>query len=191
MLTNKKPSANIPATLFATYIHKDGIKLSAEDKLELIEKTQLFELALDARHFDVIEAFVTDNFIYDHALAYREGKKAHTEFWQANQAVLLNGIRHQPVNIIVYGETDETATSVSYLNVLKFADTSELPASDNPQLIAHGIQVMNFRKENEWKLARLTIDQMAVSQVFPIDDATRHYFAAKASERNQIRQPLF
>ncbi len=76
--------------------------------------------------------------------------------------------------------------------VLKFADTSELPASDNPLLIAHGIQVMNFRKENGvWKLARLTIDQMAVSQAFPIDDTTRRYFAATAGERDQIRQPLF
>jgi ketosteroid isomerase-like protein len=115
MLTLQKQSTNIPAALFATYIQEQGIKLSASDKLELVEKTQLFELALDARRFDAIEAFVTDDFIYDHALAYREGKKAHTEFWEASQAVLLDGIRHQPVNIIVYGEADGTATSVSAL----------------------------------------------------------------------------
>ncbi len=115
MLTLQKQSTNIPAALFATYIQEQGIKLSASDKLELVEKTQLFELALDARRFDAIEALVTDDFIYDHALAYREGKKPHTEFWEANQAVLLDGIRHQPVNIIVYGEADGTATSVSAL----------------------------------------------------------------------------
>jgi hypothetical protein len=76
--------------------------------------------------------------------------------------------------------------------VLKFADTPDLPASDKPVLMAHGIQVMNFRKENGvWKLARLTIDQMAVSQAFPIDDNTRRYFATPADERDQLRQPLF
>ncbi len=184
----------IPDALFDSYIQPvgEGVQLTAEDKLELLEKTQLFELALDARRYDAIEAFITDDFVYNHALTKRTGKKAHTEFWQTNEAVLLNGIRHQPVNIIVYPEKDGTATSISYLNVLKFADTPDLPASDKPVLMAHGIQVMNFRKENGvWKLASLTIDQMAVSQAFPIDDATRRYFATPADERDQLRQPLF
>jgi hypothetical protein len=184
----------IPDALFDTYIQpvSEGVQLTAEEKLELLEKTQLFELALDARRYDAIEAFITDDFVYNHALTKRTGKKAHTEFWQTNEAVLLKGIRHQPVNVIVYPEKDGTATSVGYLNVVKFADTPDLPASDKPVLMAHGIQVMNFRKENGvWKLARLTIDQMAVSQAFPIDDATRRYFATPAEERDQLRQPLF
>lgn len=106
--------------------------------------------------------------------------------------MLLNGIRHQLTNVIVYPNHDETATAIAYLNVLKFANTSTLSKTDNPALLAHAVQVVQFRKENDvWKLAHLTIDQMAVSDIFGLDKATRDYFAALAGEREQLGQTLF
>ncbi|MEM9217257.1 MAG: hypothetical protein AAGD25_23310 [Cyanobacteria bacterium P01_F01_bin.150] len=63
---------------------------------------------------------------------------------------------------------------------------------DTPRLLAHAVQVAQLRQENgAWKLASLTIDQMAVSDLFGLDEATQQYFAALAGDRDQLRQPLF
>ncbi|NDJ25558.1 hypothetical protein GS682_28880 [Nostoc sp. B(2019)] len=181
-----------PDALFAQYTKEPANNLAAADKLEIIEKLYLLELIFDTRRYEVMDAIVTEDFVMDHALAKRMDRASFKQLWQDNEAVLLDGIRHQLTNIIVYPNQDGTATAIAYLNVLKFANTPTLSKTDNPALLAHAVQVVQFRKENHvWKLAHLTIDQMAVSNIFGLDEATQHYFAALATERDQLRQPLF
>ena len=158
-----------------------------------------------------MDAILTEDFVFDHALAKRLDRNSFKQLWQDNAPVLLDGIRHQLNNVLVYGNPDGTVTAVAYLNVLKFAvapnaDTPNADKSnanqsnadqiDTPRLLAHAVQVAQFRQENDkengtWKLASLTIDQMAVSDLFGLDKATQHYFAALAGDRPQLRQPLF
>lgn len=187
-------STRLPDQIFATYklTEREAPKLTAADKLEMIEKLQLVELIFDSRQFDAFELVLTDDFVIDHALAKRTSPSEFRSFWQTNEAMLLNGLRHQFSNIIVYPEPDGTASAVSYLNVLRFANTPNSSASDTPHLVAHALQVTHFRQENGiWKIDRITIDQMAVSQTFGLDEPTRQYFAALAGEGDNIRQPLF
>jgi hypothetical protein len=182
----------LPDALFAQYAAESVNKLAAADKLEIIEKLHLLELIFDTRRYEIMDAILTEDFVMDHALAKRLDRASFKQLWQDNEAVLLNGIRHQLTNVIVYPNHDETATAIAYLNVLKFANTSTLSKTDNPALLAHAVQVVQFRKENDvWKLAHLTIDQMAVSDIFGLDKATRDYFAALAGEREQLGQTLF
>ena len=147
-----------------------------------------------------VDAFVdilTEDFVFDHALAKRLNRDSFKQLWQENAPVLLDGIRHQLNNVLVYGNPDGTATAVAYLNVLKFAvapnaEQHNAEPINTPRLLAHAVQVAQFRQENgAWKLANLTIDQMAVSDLFGLDEATQHYFAALAGDRPQLRQPLF
>lgn len=187
-------STHLPDQLFATYqpAASEAPKLTAADKLEMIEKLQLVELIFDSRRFDAFELVLTDDFVSDHALAKRTSPSEFRQFWQTNEAMLLNGLRHQFSNMIVYPESDGTASAVSYLNVLRFANTPDSSAPNTPHLVAHALQVTHFRQENGvWKIDRITIDQMAVSQTFGLDEPTRQYFAALAGERDNIRQPLF
>lgn len=185
---------HLPDRLFATFqaTASEAPKLTAADKLEMIEKLQLVELIFDSRRFDAFELVLTDDFAMDHALAKITSPSEFRHFWTTNEAMLLNGFRHQFNNIIVYPEADGTASAVSYLNVLRFAKTPDSSAPDTPHLVAHAPQVTHFRRENGiWKIDRITIDQMAVSQTFGLDEPTRQYFAALAGERDNIRQPLF
>ena len=166
--------------------------LSAADKLEIIEKLHLLELIFDTRRYDVMETLLTEDFSFDHALAKRLDRASFKQLWQENEAVLLDGIRHQLNNVLVYGNLDGTATAVAYLNVLKFAVEPGAEAVDTPRLLAHAVQVAQLRRENgAWKLASLTIDQMAVADLFGLDEATQQYFAALAGDRDQLGQPLF
>ncbi|MBD0303353.1 MAG: nuclear transport factor 2 family protein [Tolypothrix sp. T3-bin4] len=182
----------LPDALFAQYTTESTYKLAAADKLEITEKLYLLELIFDTRRYEIMDAILTEDFVMDHALAKRLDRASFKQLWQDNEAALLNGIRHQLTNVIVYADNDDTATAIAYLNVLKFTNTSTLSKTNNPVLLAHAVQVVQFRKEKDvWKLAHLTIDQMAVSDIFGLDQATGDYFAALANERDQLRQPLF
>ena len=199
-------STQLPKALFDQYIN-GTVAFPIADKLEIVEKLHLLELIFDTRRYDVMDAILTEDFVFDHALAKRLDRASFKQLWQENAPVLLDGIRHQLNNVLVYGNPDGTATAVAYLNVLKFAvatdaDTpnAEQPNAkqpntkqiDTPRLLAHAVQVAQFRQENDvWKLASLTIDQMAVSDLFGLDEATQHYFAVLAGDRPQLRQPLF
>ncbi|MEM9004204.1 MAG: nuclear transport factor 2 family protein [Cyanobacteria bacterium P01_F01_bin.86] len=184
-------STQLPDALFAQYTTATAA-LPAADKLEIIEKLHLLELIFDTRRYDVMDAILTEDFVLNHALAKRLDRDSFKQLWQDNASVLLDGIRHQLNNILVYGNPDGTATAVAYLNVLKFAIAPDGEKVDTPSLLAHAVQVVQFRRENNvWKLASLTIDQMAVSDQFGLDKATQQYFAALASDRDQLRQPLF
>ena len=122
----------------------------------------------------------------------RQDRNSFKQLWQENEPVLLDGIRHQLNNVLVYGNPDGTATAVAYLNVLKFAVAPNADKVDTPRLLAHAVQVVQLRQEDSsWKLASLTIDQMSVSDQFGLDEATQQYFAALASDRDGFRQPLF
>ena len=194
MLNQTLLSTHLPAQLFETYkqTEREAPQLTAADKLDMIEKLQLVELIFDSRQFDAFELVLTNDFVIDHALGKRTSPSEFSQFWQTNEAMLLNGLRHQFSNIIVYPESDGTASAVSYLNVLRFANTPDSGTLDTPHLVAHALQVTHFRKENDiWKIDRITIDQMAVSQTFGLDELTRQYFTALAGERDNIRQPLF
>ena len=182
-------STQLPDALFAQYA---TAALPATDKLEITEKLHLLELIFDTRRYDVMDAILTEDFVFDHALAKRLDRDSFKQLWQENAPVLLDGIRHQLNNVLVYGNPDGTATAVAYLNVLKFAMAADTEKSDTPSLLAHAVQVVQFRQENGvWKLASLTIDQMAVSDLFGLDEATQQYFATLAGDRDQLRQPLF
>lgn len=187
-------NTHLPDQLFTVYQSATNAEnqLSAADKLEMIEKLQLVELIYDSRRFDAFESILTDDFTLDHALAKRSGLNEFRQFWQANETTLLNGLRHQFNNIIVYPEPDGTASAVSYLNVLRFANTPDASVADTPHLVAHAPQITHFRKDKGvWKIDRIVIDQMAVSKTFGLDEPARLYFAALAGERDAIGQPMF
>ena len=184
-------STQLPDALFNQYITATAA-LPTADKLEIIEKLHLLELIFDTRRYDVMDAILTEDFVLDHALAKRLDRDSFKQLWQENAPVLLDGIRHQLNNVLVYGNPDGTATAVAYLNILKFSVAPKADKVDTPRLLAHAVQVVQLRQENgAWKLANLTIDQMAVSDLFGLDEATQHYFAALAGDRTQLRQPLF
>ncbi|ESA35847.1 hypothetical protein N836_09980 [Leptolyngbya sp. Heron Island J] len=189
--TQARLSTQLPDALFAQYTTATPA-LSAADKLEIIEKLHLLELIFDTRRYDVMNAILTEDFVFDHGLAKRLDRDSFKQLWQENAPILLDGIRHQLNNVLVYGNPDGTATAVAYLNVLKFAMAPDTETIDTPHLLAHAVQVVQLRQENDvWKLVSLTIDQMAVSDLFGLDKATQHYFAALAGDRDQLRQPLF
>lgn len=190
-LTQTRLSTQLPDAVFDQYATATAA-LPAADKLEIIEKLHLLELIFDTRRYDVMDAILTEDFVFDHALAKRLDRDSFKQLWQDNASILLDGIRHQLNNVLVYGNPDGTATAVAYLNVLKFAVTPNADKIDTPRLLAHAVQVAQLRQENgAWKLASLTIDQMVVSDLFGLDEASQHYFAALAGERDQLRQPLF
>lgn len=164
---------------------KSNIRLTAEDKLEILDTTHRLEWGLDGRRWDTFQDLLTDDFVFDHPFGYFEGIEAFVSLFRDNEAEYLDGLRHQFLHDIVYANADETAAVVSYLLVIKFADREDDNPVPVPSIVGHGLCEHTLRKEDGvWRVARWKVDQLSVpSSVIP-DKTTRRFFAATKEERS-------
>lgn len=171
-----------PNALFKTrYFSTEGLKLSAEDRLDILDLVYMFEWAFDSRRFDALSEILTDNVVIDHIFGYREGKEAALEMLRAQ--VTSNGLRHQATNPIVFVNERGEVSVLSYLFVMKVVNES----SENyslPAPLAHALVTDVMRKDNgRWKLARRTFEQMRVPEAFMPASQQRQVLEPAASQR--------
>jgi hypothetical protein len=158
--------------------------LSIQDKFEIIELANCFNWCLDTRNHDALGELFTDDGVLDWHFGYGEGKRTIVELFQSRKSI-NEGVRHQSVNHVVTSNKNGTATMVCYLIV---ARTGKSSVPGTPYLIGHGIQTFQLKKTNGvWKIARSTLEQLAVNSVDAPDQALREQVAATAETRRAVR----
>lgn len=172
-----------PAALFNSR-YGDGtaeLKLSAEDRLNIVDLTLMFEWAFDARRFDALEKILTEDFILDHIFGYRAGKSAALELLRGS--VPSNGLRHQATNPLIFINDENEVSVLSYLYVVKVVNDSA-DRLTLPSPFGHALVTDTIRKENNrWKIARRTFEQMRVPKtLMPLAEQQIHLEPA-ASQR--------
>lgn len=160
--------------------------LSTQDKFEIIELANCFNWCLDTRNHDALGELFTSDGVLDWHSGYGEGKPTIVELFETRKSI-NEGLRHQSVNHVVTSNEDGTATMICYLIVAR-TEKSSLPST--PYLIGHGIQTFQLKKTNGvWKIARSTLEQLAVNSVDAPDQALREQVAATAETRRTALQP--
>jgi hypothetical protein len=175
----------LPAGLFASRSYPEQ-RLPSEDRREIMDTARLLDYALDARRFDVISEMLTEDAVYDHPMGMAKGKENVLALLIKSEAEILDGVRHQISDIVVYGDMTGHATAVSTLEIFKFCDPDPEVDDRCPFLVGHGIIVQSFRKEQAlWRISSICLDQLAVSKEWIKDAALREKFAKKSGERGE------
>lgn len=174
----------VPAavTARAELVTRDGYRLTADDRLDIMQLPALFEWSLAARDFEAIANLYTDDIIIDHALAFAQGKSDAIELARSDK-VPTYGLRHQFSNHVVFIDQNGNPACISYLNAAQMV--SEQPITANlPAIFAHLVQVDVVRKEKgQWKFAQRISDQLRIADYAGLDQATRQQVAKTQAER--------
>ncbi|WIM92808.1 nuclear transport factor 2 family protein [Actinoplanes oblitus] len=147
-----------------------------------------FEWCYDTRNYQALEDMLTEDAVMDHVWGYREGRSAVLTMlreWEYANA----GLRHQGINLVVWGEPDGTAGAMSFLygvtmrGPITGGSAGEGPVFERPA--GHGLVTDRFRRGSDgiWRMTRRTIDQMYLDAEFVPDAAVREWFALSAEQR--------
>ena len=174
----------VPDAFFANHLsgaNAPQFKLSAEDRLDILDCTNRFEWAFDARRMDELSALLTDDVIIDHVFGYREGKRAVMEMMRG--MVTSTGLRHQATNASIFVDDDGQICVLSYLFVIS-VEAATPQAAPPPSILGHALVTDVVRREgNAWKIARRTFEQMSVPESYLPDASARRALEVTASQR--------
>ncbi|HEY9623939.1 MAG TPA: nuclear transport factor 2 family protein [Crinalium sp.] len=166
----------------AELITREGYRLTADDRLDIMQLPALLEWAFGSQDFDAIADLYTDDIVIDHALAFAEGKLAALNLARSHK-IPSYGLRHQFANQVVFINENGNPACISYLYSIQVASEQPL-AAHLPAILAHLILVDVVRKENgRWKFAHRTFDQLKVADYAGFDEVTRQQFARTQAER--------
>lgn len=177
-----RPTVPMAVTARTDLITWEGYRLTADDRLDIMQLPALFEWALAAQDFDAIADLYTDDIIIDHALAFAQGKAAAIDLARSNK-IPTYGLRHQFSNHVVFIDQGGNPACISYLNAPQMASEQSTTAN-LPAIFAHLVLVDVVRRENgQWKFAQRIFDQLRIADYAQLDEATRQYIAQTQAER--------
>jgi hypothetical protein len=156
-------------------------RLSAEDRLDILEIANRFTFFLQEGAIDDLAALFAEDGTIDHPAGHGEGRAAVRQFF-AGYFPATKGVRLNSINPVVVPNTDGTVTMRSALLVTRAFGAGETAAA--PYLIAHATLTDTLRREGgQWVIAKRTVDRVAVSPMELNDAAERARWAKLAAER--------
>jgi hypothetical protein len=183
-----------PESFFTGRVGDVAPKLSAEDRLEMIELTSRFEWCFDTRHLDELEASLTDDVVIDHLFGLATNRTESMKMLR--EVVPFRNIRHQATNAVPFIDEKGRPAVLSFLMVVQVHDDDGKVKDLLPRVLAHALITDVMRKENgKWRIAGRTFEQMCTSRDYlPSDEAwlelqqTASERAAKRSSRAQAAE---
>ena len=162
-MTSNLSTVKLPSAIFnrGTLKTKDGVILSAEDKLEMQEAIRQFASALKSENGIALCDRITDDIEIDHPFGYVKGKE--DLFSGKGPAIPFFGLRHSYINQVAFIDEEGAAAMLSHMLITQV--TSEVKMDINlPTIYGSLITVHSFRKENnEWKIHKIDFDQLKLS----------------------------
>lgn len=176
-------NAIVPENFFTGRITSTntGVKLTADDKFEILDVVYRFEWSVDAQHFEALGELMTDDIVIDHVFGFRQGRKAVLALLK--DVVPSRGLRHQNTNPVIYLNDDGSVSVTSYLLVVQVAEPPQ-ERTDMPYIVGHAIVTDIVRNVNgNWKLARRTFEQMRIPEAYSLSESVRQRLESPATER--------
>lgn len=165
-------------------------ELSVGDRIQITELLHRVYLCEDSRDDDALKKILVDDYINEHPLFGRHESASSFIEWFKNTPAGFDGIRHNCLNSITRGVSQDVAESVSYILVLQLFPAKSRNESPNeeldsllPRTIGHGVVCDRWiRQKGSWYLQHRVYQQMSINGDFLPDKVMRE----KASQTSYI-----
>lgn len=175
-------TVSVPPSLFrrGKLVTKDDYQLTADDKVEMMELTRLFEWAFISQNNEELMKLLTDDIEIDHAFGYAKGKAE-----MARLQIPFYGVRHGNINQVIF--IDDAGNPACLTCMTAAHVTSETAVSESlPAIFVSLLIVDVFRRENdEWKISKRLFDQFKMADYLGYDAHTRQKQARTLAERRK------
>jgi hypothetical protein len=156
-------------------------ELSVSDRLQITELLHRVYLCEDSRDYHALKKILVDDYINEHPLFGRHESASSFIEWLKNTPAGFDGIRHNCLNSITRGVSQDVAESVSYILVLQLFPAKSRNESPNekldsllPRTIGHGVVCDRWiRQQDRWYLRHRVYQQMSINGDFLPDKAMR------------------
>lgn len=155
--------------------------LSAADRLDILDLLYTVGWCIDTRAHKVLATVITKDFVFEHDGNQIEGRNEFLDYLAHDR--YFDGLRHQHANPLLRSVDLSNSVAVSYLILTRVAEPKVAKAAQSgsvagtagadatntrliaPVIIGHGTCTdLLFKDKEIWKLAKRTVDQMAISQ---------------------------
>ena len=182
-MTSNLSTVELPLAVFnrGRLKTKDGIILSAEDRLEMQEAIRLFEWAFISQNGIALGDRITDDIEIDHPFGYVKGKE--NLFSGKGPAIPFFGLRHSYINQVAFVSEEGSAAMLSHMLVTQVIAEAEIDVNF-PAIYGSLITIHSFRKENnEWKIHKIDFDQLKLADYLKKSVENEEKYAESISER--------